>query len=53
MRKEIHAMEGREVHPSPSATEGERWVWRRICTGSISDWRQMKVMDKTLTERKD
>ena len=52
MRRGIHAMEGREVHPAPSAAEGERWVCR-VGFGSKSDWRQMKVKDKTLTKGKD
>ena len=52
MRGGIHAVEEREVHPAPSAAEGERWVCR-IGFGSKSDWRQMKVKHKTLTKRKD
>ena len=50
--KGLSIMEGREVHPAPSAAEGERWVCR-VGFGSKSDWRQMKVKDKTLTKGKD
>lgn len=33
-------MDGGEIHPAPSATEGEGWVWRRTGFGTKSDWRE-------------